>query len=209
MNDILQVYCDIKAEIEKRLEEFKVIGLNASDNELFKELCFCLLTPQSKAKTCWKAIERLNNLIYTENEDIIVNKIYDVRFKNNKAKYLVLARKTLTNNGKIEIKNILESFTDVSDKREWLVKNIKGYGYKEASHFLRNIGLGNDIAILDRHILKNLIKMDVIQEIPKSISKNKYLEIENKMKNFSDYINIPMHHLDLLFWYRETGEVFK
>ena len=27
--------------------------------------------------------------------------------------------------------------------------------YKEASHFLRNIGFGENIAILDRHILKN------------------------------------------------------
>jgi len=38
---------------------------------------------------------------------------------------------------------------------EWLVKNLTGLGYKEAGHFLRNIGSGK-IAILDRHILRNL-----------------------------------------------------
>ena len=63
-------------------------------------------------------------------------------------------------------------------------------GYKEASHFLRNIGLGYDIAILDRHILKNLKLFNVIDEIPSSISKKKYFEIEEKMRNFSKKIKL-------------------
>ncbi|MBU1630565.1 MAG: DNA lyase, partial [Candidatus Omnitrophica bacterium] len=86
---------------------------------------------------------------------------------------------------------------------------VKGIGYKEASHFLRNIGLGENIAILDRHILRNLKELGVIKEILSSISKKKYLEIEGKMKEFSVSANIPMDHLDLVFWYKETGEVFK
>ena len=92
--------------------------------------------------------------------------------------------------------------------REYLVENIKGIGYKEASHFLRNIGHRN-LAILDRHILKNLKDLKVINDIPKSLSKNKYFEIEKKFSNFSKEINIPMDELDLLFWSIETGEVFR
>lgn len=37
----------------------------------------------------------------------------------------------------------------------------------------------------------------------------KYLEIEEKMREFSVAIDIPMPHLDLLLWYKEAGEVFK
>ena len=45
-----------------------------------------------------------------------------------------------------------------------------GLGYKEASHFLRNIGLSEDIPILDRHILKNLVLLGAIDKVPSSIS---------------------------------------
>jgi N-glycosylase/DNA lyase len=82
-------------------------------------------------------------------------------------------------------------------------------GYKEASHFLRNIGFADDLAILDRHILKNLKIFGIIEEIPKSLSKKKYLEIEEKMRNLANEVNIPLSHLDLLFWSKETGEIFK
>lgn len=84
-----------------------------------------------------------------------------------------------------------------------------GLGMKEASHFMRNIGLFEDIAILDRHILKNLIEYDVISEIPKTLTVKIYLEIEQKMKEFAEKIKIPFTELDLLFWSEETGHVFK
>jgi len=89
------------------------------------------------------------------------------------------------------------------------VENVKGLGYKEASHFLRNIGLGEDLAILDRHILKNLALLGVIAEVPESPSKRLYLEIEKQMTAFSCKVGIPMGQLDLLLWYKEAGEIFK
>ena len=82
-------------------------------------------------------------------------------------------------------------------------------GYKEASHFLRNIGFGDDIAILDRHILKHLVGNKVIPEVPKSLTGKKYLEIEQKMKEFANSTGIPFGHLDLVWWSEETGEIFK
>ncbi len=90
-----------------------------------------------------------------------------------------------------------------------LVRNIKGFGYKEASHFLRNIGMGKDIAILDRHILKNLKRYGAIKKIPSHMSTRQYLDIEDKARRFARKIRIPLDELDLLFWSRETGEIFK
>ena len=86
--------------------------------------------------------------------------------------------------------------------------NVNGIGYKESSHLLRNIGRKN-LVILDRHILKNMIKYNAIKEIPKSLSKNKYLEIEDKFIKLAKENNISIDELDLLFWSMETGEVFK
>ena len=89
------------------------------------------------------------------------------------------------------------------------MKNIKGMGLKEANHVLRNLGFGENIAILDRHILRNLKALNVIEEIPKSITEKKYYEIEEKMRNYSKFCKINMNELDLVLWYKEAGEVFK
>jgi thermostable 8-oxoguanine DNA glycosylase len=39
--------------------------------------------------------------------------------------------------------------------------------------------------------------------------KKNYFEVEDKFIDFSSKIGIPIDELDLLFWSRENGEVFK
>ncbi|MFC1724334.1 N-glycosylase/DNA lyase [candidate division KSB1 bacterium] len=203
------VHKKLNADIVNRLNEFSLIGRNGSDNEIFIELLFCLLTPQSKAKSCWQTIETLieKDLVFDGSWEQISKYMNYVRFKNNKSKYIVEARKLLQN--RKSFKDQVLGFPNVEETRLWLYKNVKGIGIKEASHFLRNIGSGENIAILDRHVLKNLLKYGVINEIPGSLTINKYLEIENNMREFSGNVKIPLSHLDIIFWYSETGEIFK
>ena len=130
-------------------------------------------------------------------------------YLDKKAEYIIYARKKFYLNGKITIKSKISIFDIPENARYWLVKNVKGIGYKEASHFLRNIGYTEKLAILDRHIMKNLKFFGIISNIPDSFSKSKYIQIEEKMKKFAEEINIPISHLDLLLWYKETGEIFK
>jgi len=195
--ELLSAYKKRKKEIKKRLLEFKETG-RGGNNKLFAELCFCLCTPQSKAVNCDEAVRRLEHskaLFGGSVEKVAKHLKGLVRFHNNKAKYIVEAR------GKF--------FKNPELKRDWLVKNIKGLGLKEASHFLRNIGLGDDLAIVDRHVLTNLAKYGAISNIPKSISKKQYFDIEEKMRKFSEEIGIPLAELDLLFWSNQAGHVFK
>jgi len=208
--NLIETYNRKKSLIEKRLQDFKN-NYKKPDEELFAELCFCLLTPQSRAKLCWRAIELLKdkNLLLNGDEKQIKPYLNCVRFGNNKAKYIADARDFFSDNNKIKIKEKLNEFNNMFGMRTFLVKNVKGYGMKEASHFLRNIGFYEDIAILDRHVLKNLVKHGAIKEIPKTITPKKYIEIENQMRSFAANINIPLSHLDLLFWSEETGEIFK
>ncbi|MDP6686329.1 MAG: DNA lyase, partial [Candidatus Omnitrophota bacterium] len=147
-------------------------------------------------------------LLFNGQASAIKPKLNVARFWNQKSKYLVYARKLLKKGNSFCVKPHIDE-SDIIKTRDWLVKNIKGFGYKEASHFLRNIGFGRDIAILDSHILKNLKTYSVIDEVPKTLTKKRYLEIEDKMRKFSRGISIPMDALDLLFWSRETGFVFK
>ena len=208
LEELKKIYSIKKHEICLRLEEFKKIW-HEDDERIFVELAFCLLTPQSKARICWDAVLNLlkKNLLF-KGDVYQVSKNLDVRFKNNKARYIVEARKFFKENGKIGIKSKLKGFNNIFELRDWLVQNVRGMGYKEASHFLRNIGLGENLAILDRHILKNLKSFKVIKEIP-ILSRKRYYEVENKMIKFANKIGISMAHLDLLLWYKETGEVFK
>lgn len=197
--------------IQARLDEFKRFRERSTEREMFAELAFCLFTPQSKAKLCWAAVETLTakGLLLQGSQNGICRELNRVRFKNNKARYVLLARRQFTVNGRLTVKKTVFSFRTDIEAREWLVANVKGIGYKEAGHFLRNIGFADNLAILDRHILRNLQRMGVIDEIPATLSKARYLDIEKKMRSFADKIGIPFLHLDLLLWCRETGEIFK
>jgi N-glycosylase/DNA lyase len=205
---LMDIYSPVKGQIETRLGEFRHIWEEAGDEELFRELVFCLLTPQSKAKTCWKAVQRLDRkcMIATGEPSEVSEELVGVRFNQRKAEYICRARSMFLERS---LRATLAGFGTSAAAREWLVENVKGLGYKEASHFLRNIGLGEDLAILDRHILKNLALLGVIVEVPSSPTKRTYLEIEKKMAAFSKEAGIPMGQLDLLLWYKEAGEVFK
>jgi len=207
MEEIKRIYFSVQEKIRSRLNEFDRLREKGSDEDIFAELVFCLLTPQSKAQSCWKTVETLlnKNLLLKGNKDQISKELNRVRFRYKKAEYIIEARKLFS----AGIKSKINEFNDVYNARDWLVQNVKGMGYKEASHFLRNIGFGEELAILDRHILKNLKSLGVIEEIPHSLPKKKYFEIEKKMKKFSEKVKIPMSHLDLVLWYKETGEVFK
>jgi N-glycosylase/DNA lyase len=208
IDELMDLYAPVKTQIEDRLEEFRRIWRDGSDDDLFRELVFCLLTPQSRARTCWAAVERLvrKSIIKTGSAEEIQKELVGVRFGERKAEYICLARKMFSSRS---LRATLEGFSSPTAAREWLVQNVKGLGYKEASHYLRNIGLGEDLAILDRHILKNLKLLGVIEDIPTSLSKKTYQDIEKMMAAFSNEVGIPMGHLDLLLWYKEAGEIFK
>lgn len=210
ISQLQQLYQERCGDIQNRLQDFKQI-LDKTDVDVFAELCFCLLTPQSSAKTCWAAVTRLTekNLLVKGTSKDIEPLISDVRFNDSKARYIIEARSLFTRDGEIRVKTQLTSAYNPYQLREWLVENVKGLGYKEASHFLRNVGLGEEFAILDRHILRNLKDLQVIPEIPTTLTKKRYLEIEQKVRQFAKDIQIPLGHLDLLLWSKETGHIFK
>jgi N-glycosylase/DNA lyase len=194
-----------------REKHFGSVWKNATEEEIFTEFVFCLFTPQSKAVTCWSAVSDLanKNMIFDSKVEDIAKVIGKVRFRNNKAKYLVEARKLFTIDSKMKIKEKLKSFKNIYGLRKWLVDNIKGIGYKEAGHFLRNVGMGKDLAILDRHILKNLKVYGAIKEMPDKLNVKTYLETEKQMQDFAKNLEIPISHLDMLFWCKNTGGIFK
>lgn len=173
---------DIKPQVDTRLGEFK------KTKNLFSELCFCILTANFRADRC---IE-IQNQIDFKTERNLTKKLQKLghRFYNKRAEYIIAARKK-----------------DIKRDREYLVKNIKGLGYKEASHFLRNIG-EEDYAIVDFHIIDLLVKYNMIKR-PKTITKRVYLDIEDVLRKLAKTMNMNLAELDLYLWYLETGKILK
>jgi N-glycosylase/DNA lyase len=186
-------------QISKNLNKFNEL----TEEQKFKEFIFCMLTPQSNAKKCWDAVERLFEINKWDKDNIVEILKTRTRFHNNKSKYVLQAR-----NKWGEVKKQLDT-PDKTELRNHIANTVDGYGLKEASHFLRNIGESkNQIAILDRHILRNLVDLGLIKE-DKIKSKKDYINIEKSFLEFSNEIGIPIDNLDLIFWFNEHGEFFK
>ena len=203
IEEIREWYANRQPQISNRLKEFARVP----KPEYFYELIYCLLTPQSSAVNAEKAIRLLRNNDFQnrtiEVEPLLHQKEFYIRFHKTKAKHLLLLKE--------DYPIIAQHLTNGSasiELRMWLVKNVNGLGWKEASHVLRNIG-HRDLAILDRHILKNLVRAGVLKQLPKTLTAKWYLRIEQQFLAFSKQIGISMDELDLLFWSMETGEVLK
>ena len=192
---------NIKLEIDNRLNEFK--KLNNSE-DWFSELCYCLLTANSKAETALNIEKELKGKgfhLFSQSEIRECIRRNKHRFHNNKSKFIVEARK---------FKNIKDIITkkDQIEARTWLVDNIKGIGYKEASHFLRNVGY-NDVAILDRHIINLMVEHNLIKEKPNTLNKKNYPEMEKKLRKLANSIKMSQSELDLYLWFLKTRKILK
>jgi len=188
--------------INTRINEFKNIDKD-SNNELFKELCFCILTANYNAEKSIKIQDEIGDCFLKPSQDVLYSKLKECghRFPNTRADYICTSVKH-----KDSLTDVINSYNG-EDLRSWLVKNIKCLGYKEASHFLRNIGF-DDYAIIDFHIVDLLVKYNLIER-PKTLTKRKYLEIENTLRDIAKQTNITLDELDLYLWYLETGKILK
>jgi N-glycosylase/DNA lyase len=193
---------NISKQVNSRISEFKNID-KKSNKELFKELCFCILTANFNAERSIKIQNEIGECFISDPKEQLAIKLKDLghRFPNTRADYIEESKNC------IESLNKIVRFHDKNKLREWIVDNVKGVGYKEASHFLRNIGL-DDYAIIDFHIIDILVEHDLIEK-PKTITEKKYIEIEKLLKQIADKIDLSLAELDLYLWYMETGKILK
>ena len=211
-DSIKTLYQKMEDEIEQRWLTFNETW-RIGGNEIWAEMVMCLCTPQTKAEKGWSAARKIAFTPPGTLDLITITNILTeegIRFKNKKASYIYEASNKYSDTDiKEELIDLIMP-KDTIEVRNILAKNVKGFGMKEASHFLRNIGFGDDIAILDRHILRQLYKYNVINKIPEKLNNKLYLEIEQKMIQYSKQINIPLFALDFVFW-AEThdGKIFK
>jgi N-glycosylase/DNA lyase len=211
INELKRDYREKKPLIVKRIREFRTV-YEQDDRAIFEELCYCILTAGSSAKMGMRTVAALRDLLLTGSLQELQQQARDsrVRFWRVRPAYIVQTREFLKEACGLRLHNLLESFECRHARRDFFAKSkaIKGLGYKEASHFLRNIGFPG-YAILDKHILNSLREIGVISKRMRPTTRKGYLAIEKRMASFAAEIGIDMDHLDLLLWSRKTGEILK
>lgn len=191
-----------RALVNTRLCEFKAMQSKPS-KELFKELCFCIMTANFDAAKSIKVQENVCNGFIELPGKKLEAKLRELGYRYpNRAEYICNSRKHLK-----QLKQKISSSNNESSLREWLVNNVKGLGLKEASHFLRNIGF-NNLAIIDFHIVDLLARYKLIKK-PKTMTREKYLAVEKVLEKLAKKLKMSLAELDLYLWFLETGKVLK
>lgn len=202
-----------RKEIRIKLSEFEAVWREGSDARLWEELAFCIFTAGASARMGLNSVAAVRPLLLDgEPEEMtrVLRKTGAHRFPVARPRYIVTTREYLRANFGMELRKQLRSFSDPFARRDWLAqeKRIKGLGYKEASHFLRNIGIRGH-AILDKHVVRCLAEVGVMKENKPPANRSKYLAIEEEFLRFARDIKINCDELDLVLWSMKTGEILK
>src|SRR5215470_6235370 len=202
-----------RKEICARLTEFDQVWNNGSDARLWEEMVYCIFTAGSSASSGMNAVNAVKPLLDNGSRAAITRALKTppaYRFHNVRAEHVVATRKFLRANFSMRLRDQLESFQDSTERREWLAETpgIKGLGYKEASHFLRNIGF-KGYGILDKHIIRCLAELGVLDSAKPPTTRARYLASESLMKDFARAVGINFDELDLALWSMKTGKILK
>ncbi|MCA1565009.1 MAG: N-glycosylase/DNA lyase [Acidobacteria bacterium] len=198
-------------DIRRRLAEFRAVRRQASDERFWEELVFCIFTAGASARMGLRSVEAVRALLAEGTHEELARALDKKhRYPNSRSGYIVVTRDYLRADCGMRLRERLESFDDPFARRDWLARErrIKGLGYKEASHYLRNVGF-RGYAILDKHILRSLAELGVLESPTPPTTRARYLDIEEALRRFAARLAIDFDELDLVLWSMKTGEILK
>ncbi len=221
--DLIKTKGEIRPYLEARLSEFRELGAKGETTfnfhpflelsfkaDLFSELSFCLLTANFPVDRGiyiqgFIGIEGFRTRGVADLESLLRD--FGHRFPSQRARRIVLARENFH-----RIEKLLDKGLSGPEIRERIASDrsdmkVYGLGYKEASHFLRNIGF-EDVAIIDRHLWRFLVQEGLIEEY-RTLTPKRYLEAEEILRKLSSITGCSLAELDLIIFYRMTSRVLK
>ena len=148
-----------------RLAEFDEVWRAADDARLWEEMVFCIFTAGASARMGLGSVEAVRHLLGCGTHEELASALAGRhRYPNSRSGYIVVTREFLEGDCRMRLRERLGGFADPLERRDWLARErgVKGLGYKESSHFLRNVGL-RGYAILDKHILRCLAEVGVVE----------------------------------------------
>jgi N-glycosylase/DNA lyase len=209
--NIKRAHSERREEIRRRLSDFEAVWRKGSDRDIWEEMVFCFFTGGCSARMGLRSVEAVRSILLTGTREEFAAALRGVhRYPNERARYIEESRNFLLTDCDLRLRQRLAGFADRNERRDWLVKEkgIKGLGYKEASHFLRNIGF-TGYAILDKHVLRSMAELKIIDDLKPPNSGSRYLTVEERLKSLASTLGIDFDELDLVLWSMKTGEILK
>ncbi|MGL4366926.1 MAG: hypothetical protein ACRCTQ_01385 [Brevinemataceae bacterium] len=178
-------------------------------HEIFRQAVYCLLTPATKSDSADYTYRELftDDFFYQANPiqiaQCLCKKPY-IRFHNQKTDRLIFWR----SHG-MDIVSEMIKLKSASSKREYLISAAKGFGLKESTHFLRNIGMSDDLVIMDRHIVSFMKNIGLIGSVEHKVpsSRKLYLLWESVFQEFihsklwlDEFGETSVPHADFAVW---------
>ena len=202
-----------RKEIRKRLGEFEEVWRKGSDARLWEELVYCIFTAGASARMGLDSVDAVRSLLLDGEAKAMTKALKKAgahRFPVARPQYIVITRDYFRAQFGMALRKRLREFSDPFERRDWLAqeKQVKGLGYKEASHFLRNVGIKGH-AILDKHVMRCLAEVGVVDSAKPPQTRKKYLDVEQELIRFAKDIRVDFDELDLVLWSMKTGEILK
>lgn len=193
-----------------------------SENELWLELCLCILSSNVPYELAESAFFHLMKKGYLLREWIVkkpncekviagelsrqtfLPKKLDgsyrkYRFPNSRSRDICRAAKLVSTDSRW-LSNVLESRNSEEEARDILVNEIPGIGLKQASHFLRNIRYSSQLAIVDSHVLSFLVEIGAVAKENAKITSKTYLELESLLQAMCNEYGLNLSILDMAIW---------
>jgi N-glycosylase/DNA lyase len=176
--------------------------------KVWEELAFCVAASQeraSRARIAAKTLSRAPHLsAHVREKDVpqLIAFMLDdanvrLRFHNRKVDHL--------SQSLIALRRSAASFMAPSRyfeteevARQFVIESFSGLGPKQASMFLRNIGYGHSLAVIDTHVswaIEIAFGLDDALKSPRQ-----YFEAERALRCFADAIEFSMASLDVVLW---------
>lgn len=188
-----------------------------SETRLWTELACCVLSSQVPYEMAQAAAVRLEASGLLLNEGVaphdlevalaeLLRRPFDIggasrryRFPDSRAHQLTATVVKVRREAK-GLSNLLASFDDIETARGWFVANAKGLGPKQASMFLRNVGLTYDLAVLDRHLINYMMMMGLTAD-PKPMRRMAdYRRDEIVLRDHAASFGLSVGFLDWAVW---------
>ena len=186
------------------------------------ELLFCLLggygITEEHGRSAWLTVRRLEPFSEVWRDDDLCTRIMATlelpqfeprradgslrryRFPKRKAAIIVEARKWVRSHKPLE--ECLLYWDDPKDRRRILL-GCPGLGLKSASWLLRNLGMGDELAVLDVHLVRALQDANRIADdirLPRD-----YYAVEKAFLDWCHELNAPSAAFDLFIWEWQRG----
>jgi N-glycosylase/DNA lyase len=174
-------------------------------------MVYCIFTAGASARMGLGSVEAVRHMLARGTQGELAAALRRKhRYPNSRSGYVVATREFLEGDCGMRLRERLEGFADPLERRDWLARErrIKGLGYKESSHFLRNVGY-RGYAILDKHILRCLAEVGRISSPAPPSTRARYLAAEESLRGFARDLGVDFDELDLVLWSLKTGEILK